>query len=287
MKIMKTAAFLLALAFVPAAFGQLTDGDQAYRDRADGIQAGKPRSTNIDAAIAAFQRAVTQSPNDLEPRWKLLRALRYKGAYVAVTKQEKRKVFEQARMIGRESVDLVDRMLAAKGVGAIARTAEKKVAEAARQIPHAGELLYWDAVSWGEWAQVYGKLAAVKEGVADRIRRQSTIVMMIDPKIEAGGGARVLGRLHNQTPRVPFLTGWASGTEAVKYLSQSLAQDPTNKVTKVFLSEAMVAAEKSSKVKAVQMLREVISEPNDPSYAAEHTGAQEDARALLKQWGER
>ena len=284
---MKTAAFLLALAFVPAAFGQLTDGDQAYRDRADGIQAGKPRSTNIDAAIAAFQRAVTQSPNDLEPRWKLLRALRYKGAYVAVTKQEKRKVFEQARMIGRESVDLVDRMLAAKGVGAIARTAEKKVAEAARQIPHAGELLYWDAVSWGEWAQVYGKLAAVKEGVADRIRRQSTIVMMIDPKIEAGGGARVLGRLHNQTPRVPFLTGWASGTEAVKYLSQSLAQDPTNKVTKVFLAEAMVAAEKSSKVKAVQMLREVISEPNDPSYAAEHTGAQEDARALLKQWGER
>ncbi|HXI12222.1 MAG TPA: hypothetical protein VNM92_06215 [Thermoanaerobaculia bacterium] len=277
---------LFALSFVSAAFGQLSEADQAYLDRGQGIQSGRPATANIDAAIAGYQRAIVQRPDDLESRWKLLRALRYKGSYVAATKDQKRKVFEQARTVGAESLQIFDKMLAARGAGPVARTAEKRVADAARQIPHAGQLLYWDAVSWGEWAQVYGKLAAVKEGVADRIRRESTIVMMIDPKIEGGGGARVLGRLHNQTPRVPFLTGWASGSEAVKYLRQSLAEDPTNKITQVFLAEAMFAADKATKAKAVQMLRDVIGAPNDASYAAEHAGAQQDARNLLKQWGE-
>ena len=99
------------------------------------------------------------------------------------------------------------------------------------------------------------------------------------------GGARVLGRLHNQTPRVPFVTGWASDEEAVKYLNQSLAQDPSNKITRVFLAEAMVAANSNSKPQAVEMLRQVINTPNNPDFIVEQTGAQDDARALLKQWG--
>jgi len=283
----KTAAIvaLITLSSISSLFAQISDGDQAFANRADGHQGARAQSAGIDAAIAAYERAVAQSPKDLEGRWKLLRALRYKGMYVATSKDDKRKIFDQARKIGAQGISILDGMLAAKGVGPVTKTSEKKVAEAIRQIPNAGELVYWDAVSWGEWALVYGKLAAVKEGAADRIKRESTIVMMTDPKIEGGGGARVLGRLHNQTPHVPFLTGWASDSEAVKYLNQSLTQDPSNKVTKVFLAEAMVAANRDSKPQAIQMLREVISSANDPAYLVEQMGAQDDARQLLKAWG--
>ena len=51
----------------------------------------KAQAAQIDAAIAAYQRAVTQNSNDLEARWKLLRALRFKGSYVAQNKDERRR----------------------------------------------------------------------------------------------------------------------------------------------------------------------------------------------------
>src|SRR5258706_1469198 len=105
----------------------------------------------------------------------------------------------------------------------------------------AGEVFFWDSVNWGEWALAYGKMAAVREGAADRIRREATIAMLIDPKIDGGGPQRVLGRLHDQTPRVPFITGWASSREAVRFLKESVAIDPTNKITRVFLADAMVS----------------------------------------------
>lgn len=280
-------AFAVCIISTTTLLAQIADGDLAYAMRAEGHKGGKGQATQIDAAIAAYQRAVAQNPNDLEVRWKLLRALRFKGSYVAQTKDEKKAIFDQARKMGEQSLAILDRSLAAKGVSSVSKATEQAVVDAARSIPNAGELVYWDAVSWGEWALVFGKFAAVKQGVADRIRRESTIVMKLDPKIEGGGGARVLGRLHNQTPRVPFLTGWASDSQAVKYLYASLAQDPTNKLTKVFLAEAMVAAGKDAKPEAIKILKDVVSSPNDPAHAVEQAAAQDDARMLLRQWGAR
>lgn len=277
--------FIVVSLVAVSSFGQVADGDQFWSMRSEGHQGAKARATNIDSAIAAYQRAVSQNPNDLEARWKLLRAIRFKGQHVASGKEEKKNVYAQATKAGESAMTVLNRMLSARGLKSVTKASEKQVADAARAVPHAGNVVYWDAVAWGEWALVFGKMAAVKQGVADRIKRESTIVMMMDPKIEQGGGARVLGRLHNQTPRVPFITGWASDKEAVKYLNQSLAQDPENKITRVFLAEAMYANDKSTKSKAVEILRHVISSPNDPDYVVEHFGAQDDARELLKSWG--
>jgi tetratricopeptide (TPR) repeat protein len=264
---------------------QVSDGDAHWAQRAEGHQGSRAQATHIDAAIAGYQRALAQNTNDLEARWKLLRALRFKGSYVLTNTEQKKQLYTMAKKVGEDALTAIDRQLAAKGVTSPSKATEKKVADAIRSIPNAGEVFYWDAVTWGEWALVYGKMAAVKQGAADRIKRESTIAMLTDPKIENGGGARVLGRLHNQTPHVPFITGWASDAEAVKYLKQALAQDPTNKLTRVFLAEAMVAANSSSKPQAIEMLRQVINTPNDEDYAVEQAAAQDDARGLLKDWG--
>ena len=37
---------------------------------------------------------------------------------------------------------------------------------------------------------------------------------------KAARPSRVLGRLHDQTPRIPFITGWASSKEAVRFLER-------------------------------------------------------------------
>jgi tetratricopeptide (TPR) repeat protein len=279
---------LLALVFVAVsipAFAQIAAGDEQWLLRAEGSQGAKASPTRIDAAIAAYRAAIAADPASLEARWKLARALRFKGAYTVGEIETKKTIFMQARSITEEAMRLLEKTLQSRGIKSLDKAPNDAVAKAAKGIPHAGETFYWDSVAWGEWAVAYGKMAAVRQGAADRILHSSTIAMLIDPMLEGGGGERVLGRLHNQTPRVPMITGWASDELAVKYLKQSMAHEPGDKLTKVFLAEALVSDSSSNKKEAIELLRSVISTPNDPAFAVEHAAAQSDARKLLADWG--
>src|SRR4051812_19855306 len=275
-------AFLLVAIAVTAA-AQISEGDQHWNARAEGHQGGVAKAAQIDAAIAAYQKAASQEPNNLEARWKLLRAIRFKGAYVASTSDEKKRVYGIGKTEGNAAIAVVNRALSLKSIKADAP--EKQVADAARAIAGAGEVFFWDSVNWGEWALAYGKMAAVREGAADRIKREATIAMLVDPKMDGGGPQRVLGRLHDQTPHVPFITGWASSKEAVRFLRESNRIDPTNKITRVFLADALVSNDSKNGPEAIRILREVINSPNDPNYEVESAQAQEDAKALLRKWG--
>jgi hypothetical protein len=274
---LRFASVLVPFLLAASALAQTAEGDQHWDSRA--------QSGQIDLAIAAYQRAVAASPNDVEARARLLRAWRFKGAYVAKTADEKKQVYGTAKQVGESAIALVNRLLAAKGVKANA--SEKDVAAVARTIPGAPEVLLWDSVNWGEWALAYGKLAAARQGAADRIRREATIANLIDPHLEGAAPSRVLGRLHDQTPRIPFITGWASEKDALRFLNESLKLSPENKLTKVFLAEAMVSNDSKTKPQAIQLLRSVVSAPNDPKYVVEDAAATEDAKRLLKEWGER
>ena len=266
------AWFFMTLFIAVPAFGQLAEGDAHWAARHES-------GARVENAIAAYQRAVAQTPNDLIAHARLLRAYRFKGAYIARTPDEKKQVYSVAKTAGKKALSV----LAARGI--TAKLSEKQAADAARAIPGAADVFLWDAVNWGEWALAYGKMAAAREGAADNIRRGATIAMLVNPRLEGGAPARVLGRLHDQTPRIPFITGWASSKEAVRFLFQALEIDPTSKITMVFLAEALVANEPRAREKAIHMLRRVVSTPNDPAYVTEEAAAMEDARALLKKWG--
>lgn len=277
-------ALLLVLLSIPV-FAQIDVGDENWQLRADGSQGAKALPARIDAAIAAYRAAIAADPSSLEAHWKLARALRFKGSYTVSDIETKKTIFMQARSITEQALKLLEKTLQARGIKRLDKASNEDVAKAAKSIPQAGETFYWDSVAWGEWALAYGKMAAVRQGAADRILHSSTIAMLIDPNLEGGGGARVLGRLHNQTPRVPFLTGWASDALAVKYLKEAAARQPDDKLTQVFLAEALVSDDSSKKKDAIAILRKVIDSPNDPAHAVEHAAAQNDARKLLADWG--
>lgn len=285
---MRPIAVGFVLFFTPLLLvAQVATGDAHFARRAEGSRGAHAQAAPIDAAISAYRRAATQNGADLEARWKLLRAIRFRSAYVLKTSEQRRSALAEAKRISDDALGIVDRSLTRRGLKSVAKATEKQIADAARAIPHAGEAFFWDSVVWGEWALAYGKVAAAKQGAADRIKRSSTIAMLIGPQIENGGGARVLGRLHNQTPSIPFITGWASDELAVKYLRDSLSHDPKNKLTKLFLAEAIFDASSKGKPEAVRILRDIISTPNDPEYAVEDAAAQDDARALLLRWSAR
>ncbi len=273
-------AIALFLLLTTPVLAQVADGDRHYAARAEGATGARAKADPIDAAIVAYQRALAANPNDIEAHWKLLRAYRYKGAYVAVNAEQKKQIYGIAKTAGEKALGVVNARL---GTGA--KSSEQQVAEAARKVPGAGEAFFWDAVNWGEWAVAFGKMAAARQGAADRIKRGATIALLVDPRMEMGSPARLLGRLHDQTPRIPFITGWASSKEAVRFLSDSLKIDPANKLTLVFLAEATMSADSSKKPQALQMLRTAINTPPHPEFTVEDAAAIEDAKALLKKWG--
>ncbi|HEV7764993.1 MAG TPA: hypothetical protein VGQ76_08335 [Thermoanaerobaculia bacterium] len=278
----KTIATVLLAAAVPL-FAQTAEGDRQYAARATGASGARAAAGPIDAAIAAYQHAIAQNANDVDAHAKLLRAYRFKGAYVAQTIDEKKKVYSDAKTAGQRALVVVGKLLTAHGVKPDA--AEKTVADAARAIPGAPEVYLWDAINWGEWAVAYGKMAAARQGAADQIKRGATIAHLANSALEMGAPARVLGRLHDQTPRIPFITGWASSKEAVKFLEESLKHDPTNKITLVFLAEALVSNDSKTKPRAIQMLRSAATSPIHADYAVEDAAAVNDAKALLRKWG--
>jgi hypothetical protein len=275
-------AIAVALAFALPLSAQVTEGDRLYAMRAEGAAGGRAKAAPIDGAIAAYRRGVAENPSDLMAHARLMRALRFKGAYVATTSDEKKSVYGTAKAAGEAALVVAARALAAKGVQANA--SEKKVAEAARAIPGVADVYLWDAINWGEWALAYGKLAAARQGAADRILRGATIAHLADAKLEDGSPSRVLGRLHDQTPRIPFVTGWASSKEAVRFLEQSLSLDPSNKLTMLFLAEALASSDSSKKPRAAELLNRVINEPVHAAFRVEDAAAIEDARRLLAKW---
>jgi tetratricopeptide (TPR) repeat protein len=274
---------LAVLLLATPLFGQVADGDRHYARRAEGATGARARAEPVDAAIAAFQRAVAENPNDLEAHWKLLRAYRYKGAYAAASLEEKKQIYGRAKTAGDQALAAARRPFAARGVD-IGKAKPDQVAAAAKAIPGAAEIFLWDAINWGEWALAYGKVAAARQGAADRILRGATVAMLANPALEGGAPSRVLGRLHDQTPRIPLITGWASSREAVRLLNESLKIDPSSKLTLVFLAEALASRDSASRPEAIRLLRRAVEMPIDPDYPVEDAAAIEDARALLAKW---
>src|SRR6266446_285242 len=123
-------SLILTTAIAVPLAAQIADGDQHWAARAEGAQNGRAKATEIDAAIAAYNKAVAAAPNDLEARWKLLRALRFKGQYQLSTTDEKKALYATAKTAGEQAVALIDKQLAGKV--SVSKATEKQVADATR-----------------------------------------------------------------------------------------------------------------------------------------------------------
>src|SRR5438128_786427 len=140
---------------------------------------------------------------------------------------------------------------------------------------------FWTAAAWGQWALARGKLASARAGVAGRVRDLCETVIALDRALEEGGGYRVLGRLHDQAPRIPLLTGWVSRAKAIEYLRKSYELGPRNPVTWFFLAEAILDHDPSHAEEGRRLLRKCVDTPPRPDYYVESVHYAERARARL------
>jgi tetratricopeptide (TPR) repeat protein len=251
----------------------LAQADEQYARRAEGARGALALPGPVEEAIAGYRQALSLRPDSTEARSGLVRALFFRATFCGSSPEEKKRIFEEARRIGEEGVARLD--AAAAGTEGAARAA------ALRRVPGAGEVVFWAAVAWGEWALGRRRLAAVRAGAPGRIRDLAQLVIDVDPDLEEGGGYRVLGRLHDQSPSIPFVTGWVSRETSLRCLRQAYAAFPDNTVNQYFLAEAILRHDHSHREEARTLLARLAAVEPKEEYRVEDAHYAALARDLL------
>jgi hypothetical protein len=266
------ATILLPLVLAAEA-GGLAEGDRFYALRAEGATGARALPGPVEQAIAAYRRAVAAEPDALAARCRLIRALFFRATFCGASPEERKSLLGEAKVVGDDGMRRVD-----AHVGQASGAARL---DALRRIPEAVDMHFWTAVAWGEWAVAKGKLAAARQGAAGRIRDLAQTVVDLDPAFEQGGGYRVLGRLHDRSPRIIFVTGWVSHEKSVAYLRQALALGPRNTVNQVFLAEAILDHDRAHREEARALLTRCASATPRPEFLVEDAHYAELSRRLL------
>ncbi len=235
--------------------------------------------------IAASRAALEKEPDSVAARGRLMRALYFKGEHALDDVTAKRDVFDEGRKVAEEALGLLRRDASKVSGRDLSKATPVELAPHLKGRSDAVDAFYWAAADWGKWSLAFGKMAAVKQGAAAKIRDYAQAVILLDPSFNGGGGYRILGRLHHQTPSVPFLTGWASRTEALKNLRLAVATGPRDFLGRQFLAEAIWDYEPEKRSEARALMQALVDDAPQPEWLVECRRSQEDAAAKLREWG--
>ena len=254
-------------------------GDSAWARRADGGRDGRAHAGPIGEAVAAYRRALEASPDSIEIRERLLRALYFQATFATPDRQTRRAIYARGRQLAEEGIDRL-----AVDLGRTApldRHSPEETAAALAGRPESAALFFWAAGHWGLWAEMGGALAAARSGAARRIRDYAEIVILLDERFEAGGGHRILGRLHTEAPRIPLVTGWVDRGLAVTSLERAVTLAPSEPLNRLYLADALLRFRPRRRDEAMAMIEALIAELPRPGFSVHDQKTVADARQLL------
>ena len=252
-------------------------GDLAFERRAEVLAGSWANPNLIREANEAYSRALEMRTSDLEVRVKLLHTLFFEAEYALISENRRKDLYQRgtrlfeagytdlALRVGRKTLDGVD---------------ARSLVALLEDVDEAGALYFWGAMHWGLWAESFGKLAAVRRGVARKVKELGEAASALDPLYEQGGALRILGRLHHLTPKIPLITGWIDRTRALDLLQRSLELGPEDPLNRAFLAQAIWDLEHDSR-RAISLLREVVDQAPRTQQLVEDRRAIAAARDLL------
>jgi tetratricopeptide (TPR) repeat protein len=276
----------LAFASLGAHTGDLARADAAWADRARGERDGRARPGPILEAVGRYQRALDAHPDDLQARWKLLRALHFAGEFAVQEPEQRRALFERAVEISEDGLARL-----AVRVGSGQRLEQRDPARVPELLAGAGvqrrdvaRLYFWSAIDWGAWSRTVGLLAAVRQGVASRLHRYTLLALALEPGYDDGGAFRLLGRLHAELPRVPFVSGWVDREQAVPLVERAYALAPEHPGNRLLLALTLLDLAPERRDEALDLLEQVKELSPRPSMRVEDLAIRAEAREV---WDER
>ncbi len=266
-------ALLLSASVDGAPFTEaMSAGDAHYARRASGARAGVALPQEVDQAIADYNRALNLDPSSLEVRLRLLRAYFFRGGFCGTEGRDQIAIFDQAKALAEETVRLLD-----KETG---RSKSRIASQAGQAVPSAAAVYLWAAVSWGQWTVAHAASAAWQHAPA-RIRDLAQAVVNLDPAAEQAGGHVILGRLHAEAPRVPFLTMWVDRRKGIEHLRTAYSLSPESPQIQYFLADTLLRLDPARRQEAMALLTHCATQPPRPEYPVEDEHYAWQARARL------
>jgi tetratricopeptide (TPR) repeat protein len=278
---MRLAALALAASLraspLPDAVALTAEGDRHFALRAQGAEGARCDPTEVDAALDSYRRAVAADPDSVRARSGVLRSLFFRSGFCGEDAAAQKRAFEEAKRFADESQGRLERLAGAKVKGN--RPAPFGNVEGAPA------LLFWCALSWGQWSLDH-KVAAAWQGAGGRIRDLAEAAVALAPGYEEGAPHIVLGRLHTESPRIPLVTGFVSRKKGLAELRKACALAPTNTVAQWFLAGAILAHDPARRAEALRLLRACAAASPRPDYLVEDRHYAQLARERLRALGE-
>jgi hypothetical protein len=246
----------------PAAAAEaIAAGDVHYARRGEGADGQRALPFEIEGAMAEYRRALALDPGSRDARRRLMRACFFRGGFCGPMDRDAQvALFDEAKRLAEETVATLDAERE-RSTGRVPGGATARVATAAEEY-------LWAAISWGQWA-VFHKISAAWSGAPGRIRDLAEAALSIDPSAEQAGAYILLGRLHGEAPRIPFVTGWVSRAKAVAFVRQGLPLAPNNRALVYFTADVLLQHAPASEAEARALLERCATSPPRPDFLAE------------------
>ena len=243
----------LFFSLVIAEDGLFEKGIALYDARSEGAVGYNVKPLQIEKAIKHFKKASVES--ELNAGVYLMRSYYFQGKFIAKTDEEKKKVFSKGKKLGERLINLY---------------------------PKSAPARYWFLVNLGSWAEVYGTMAAAKEGVAGLMRGHAKKIIELDPNYSNGGGYFMLGAVHFKSPYIPFILSWPDNNLAIKNLEKAYGIGNSTPSQTVYLARAFYKNGQTDKAKSY--LRDLLKKPFSLNEKVEDFDQHEIAKSLLEEW---
>jgi Ni/Co efflux regulator RcnB len=259
--------------------------DAAWQHRSDGQKDGWADPAVAKRIDDTARAALKAHPGELEAAWRALRAAYFVGEMSATTRDDKQAAFAQVKPLYNRFWPVLVRHVEQATGERFKHLDAAQQARALADMPGAKEFVFWSAACWGKWGLAYGKMKAARQGVAHKVRDLAEIVIAMDERFEFAGGHRILGRLHEVSPRIPFITGFIKRSLALENLKQAVEIAPQYGQNQLFLAEAEHdLGTKAERENAPQRLKKLIESAPLAGYEIEEASTRREARELLASW---
>lgn len=270
---MLLAALSLASAVAVGDLGAaLAEGEAHFARRAEAARGATADRAPVQASITAYRRALGLDPESAAARVGVLRALFFRGGFCGESDVARKETFEEAKQLAVDSIKRVEVKLRGDKAARLA---------ALRRVPEAAALHFWAGVSWGQWSLDH-KLASAWQGAAGKIRDYAEVALALDPSYEQGSPYLLLGRLHAESPKLPFVTGFVSRKKALENLRRALEISPQNSIAQYFLAGAILDYEPNNRDEAIRLLQVCAHAAPRPDYRVEDLHYAELAQRRLR-----
>lgn len=200
----------------------LQTGIRLFNDRAANTKGLQSDPTNINKAIAIFEKILDKDPLAEQAGFYYLQSLNYKGRFVATTEDEKKQVFSKAIKKGNELL---------------------------RTYPKSGPIRFALITSVGLQAEISGALKSAEDGVVGQMLVQGKALINCDSMYFYGAGWKVLAILNYKTPYIPLVMTWPDKQYALALLQKSLKYFPTDISNNFYYAEALLANDRKTEAK--------------------------------------